>query len=131
MVGDVGHARSAWRHPPVRPAKKLTRFELRITAFLRNGEITVAEAAQMLGAHRGTVYRRCKAFGIDPAAARDAYVRMMVEAVMTKVAERIGRRLARSPSIGSVRRPLHEFLEIPLLEPLDEPAVAHEHPCEE
>jgi hypothetical protein len=70
-----------------RPKRKETAFERRVMSLVGAGEITAAEAARMLGVHRGTIGRRCTALGIDPAAARAAYLQWMI-----KVAARIGRR---------------------------------------
>jgi predicted DNA-binding protein (UPF0251 family) len=64
-----------------RPKRKLTVVELRVIDLVRAGEITFAEVARTLGVRRGTVGRRCKALGVDPAQARADYVRRMVAQV--------------------------------------------------
>jgi hypothetical protein len=68
-------------------------FERRIMGFVAIGRFKVADAAEALGVSHATISRRCKALGIDPRRARADYVRRM-----SKVAERIGRWLARCPS---------------------------------
>jgi hypothetical protein len=62
-------------------AKTLAAAERRVMTFVKAGEITAAEAARMLGVHRSTVGKWGKALGVDPGAARDAYVKFLADAV--------------------------------------------------
>jgi hypothetical protein len=48
-----------------------------VEGLLAQGDITATEAADLLGCHRSTILRRCKALGIDPSKARaDLLVRL-------------------------------------------------------
>jgi hypothetical protein len=76
----------------MRPKRKQTTAERRIRGFVGIGRFKVADAAEALDVSHTTIGRRCKALGIDPRKARDAYLRRMM-----KLAERIGRRLAACP----------------------------------
>lgn len=61
-------------------------YEARIMGLIAGGQFTVANAAEALGLHRATIRRRCVALGIDPKAARAAYLARLWEHVQRKQA---------------------------------------------
>jgi len=81
-----------------------SRRHQRVLALIAEGELRVAEAARLLGVHRATLSRRRHAAGINPRAARRAYVeRQFAQAVA------IGREIAASGK--PVREALDEAME--------------------
>jgi hypothetical protein len=54
----------------------------RIPALVADGVLSVREASPHLELHRTNVYRLCKRNGIEPAAARQAFVRRSIESAV-------------------------------------------------
>jgi DNA invertase Pin-like site-specific DNA recombinase len=53
----------------------------KVVKMLRDGRITVREAAPALGIHRSNVYKLCRREGIDPADARMKFLRRAMQKV--------------------------------------------------
>jgi DNA-binding MurR/RpiR family transcriptional regulator len=67
-----------------------------IVAQIARGRLTVTEAAEGLGVSRMTIYRRCKALGVDPAEARAAHLRRLLK-LLPAYNRRLVREAARRP----------------------------------
>jgi hypothetical protein len=70
-----------------------TRFERRILRLIAIGVLSVREAAKALNHHRSHIYVLCHRHGIQPSAAREAFVRRCIERAAA-TPESLGRELA-------------------------------------